>query len=703
MAFKEPQIGTVGELANRMRLSRAPDGLAPITFLIGAGCSVTAGIPAAKAIAQNEVQKLAIRFGNTEGLDPAAALAFIAAKGTLAGHKEIAENDPKSVDWGSVYDAIFAEVWTAPDEVSTLFKTVIKDAKPAINWAHLALGELARRDWIATTITTNFDLLALEGYARAGVIPVVSDGIESLGRIASRPDQAQLLQINGSVHAYRLRNSPADLENLKADAAAITCFNNLFQQSNVLVIVGYEGREPQIMSLLIEAAKRFPDKHIFWCLYSRNPKDLSERATEFLSHSANARLLIGQDADKFFHDLCHSLGVGAPEVFRDPIGFINGRLGTIFEANGSAHGEIRKEIDALKTLLTRLSSCEVQLPMPENRDEGDPEQPDDGDTKAVSEAIVRRIKKQHIGDADAVFDALCEEQDRWYSIGRDHGRVLDLEISILLAEACLALASTPEQRRSALNDLGISLCDLGRREGNLFRLQAGVEAIKAALLEVSRDQEPLAWASTQNNLGNALQILGKREDDPTRFAAAVTAYENALLEYTLDRVPSRWATTQNNLGTAQSELGRRENDSSRLLAALEAFVSALQEYSRERAPLDWAMAQYNLGSVLVALGREESNLSRLISASKAYEAASLEFTRERAPLNWAQTQSNLSDLDLAFHALSPDPVRLISAREKALAAREVFVSAKASAYVEGVDLTLSKIDAAQGEVNPTTP
>jgi tetratricopeptide (TPR) repeat protein len=697
MAFKEPQIGTVADLANRMRLSRPEDGLAPITFLIGAGCSVSAGIPAAKTIAKSEVQKLAKRFGGIDQMDDAAALAYIGAKGTLKGHKEIAEKTPDAVDWGAVYDAIFAEVWTAPDEVSAVFKSIIKQANPRINWAHLALGELARQRWIATTITTNFDLFALEGYARAGVIPIVSDGIESLGRIASQPEHPQLLQINGSVHAYRLRNSPDDLDKLKNDPAAITFFNTIYQHSNLLVIVGYEGREPQIMTLLIEAATRFPDKHIFWCLHSSQPKDLSEKATEFLSHSANARLLIGQDADKFFFDLCHELGVGAPMVFRDPLGFIGERLDGIFDATGPAHSDINKQVEGLKARLNRLKTCEATQPPIEQPAVTLPERPDNAvDPTAMAKAIEDRLAKEFWDNPEGLYEALRDEQDRWFVSGRDKGLAFDLDLSIALAEASLARAQTPDQRGIALNILGISLQTLGDRQSDPALLQRAVTAFEQALLERTRNRVPLDWAMTQNNLGNALSILGDRQSDIALMQRAVTVYEQALLERTRDRVPLDWAMTQNNLGNALKSLGALQSDPALMQRAITAYEQALLENTRDRVPLDWAMTQNNFGNALISLGARQSNPALLQRALTAYEQALMEYTRDRVPMDWAGTQANLASLDLAFHRLAPDPAPLAAAKEKALAARQVFQDAGATAYLEMVGRILSDIDTAQG-------
>ena len=632
----------MADLSGRMKLTRADKGLSPITFLIGAGCSVSAGVPSATTIARNEVVKLALKLTKKRITDPAKALIAVGHQGYLKGHLPIAEATPDQVNWGQIYDALFAEVHTSPAEVSHLFKALIRDAKPRINWAHLALGELARLGWIATTITTNFDLLALEGYARAGVIPVVSDGLESLDRIDPRPEQPQLLQINGSVHSYRLRNSVADLDQVSDSSAAITCFRNLFQSSNLLVVVGYEGREPQIMRLLTDAANTFRDKHIFWCLHSSNPDRLSERAAEFLSHSVNARLIPGQDADAFFHALSAGLGIGAPLAFRDPLGFLEERLDGIYAADQPEHSTARDEIAGLREKIARLKACDLAPPAKVEPPPAPnpPVRKRSRSPASIARALISDIEAKHSSDPDALFDALRQVQDEWFVRGRDKGISHDLEVSLALAEHALTRARTPDQRGAAQNILGNALGIIGEREMGTSRLEAAVVSYAEALKDYPRDRVPLDWAMTQNNLGTALQSLGDRETGTARLEAAVAAYGEALKEYTRDRVPLDWGMTQNNLGAALTTLGKRETGTARLEAAVAAYAEALKERTRDRVPLDWAMTQHNLGEALQALGEREAGTVRLEAAVAAYAEALKEYTRDRVPLDWAESHGS---------------------------------------------------------------
>ena len=179
--------------------------------------------------------------------------------------KDIADN--REIDWPRVYDMLFAEHYNTPDDAREIFSQFVDSADGRVNWAHLCLGELAKQKLLSTVITTNFEQLVLAGLVRSGVLPVVCDGIELLTRIRGAPRHPQLIELHGSRHTYRLRNAPEELAALLNDAQAIAAIELLFQELRVFVVVGYGGRETGVMDLLINAARHFTDKRLFWVLH----------------------------------------------------------------------------------------------------------------------------------------------------------------------------------------------------------------------------------------------------------------------------------------------------------------------------------------------------------------------------------------------------------------------------------------------------
>ena len=262
------------------------------------------------------------------------------------------------------------------------------------------------------------------------------------------------------------------------------------------------------------------------------------------------------------------------------------------------------------------------------------------DAIGAAKKLARRVDLE-TPDPAARFDALRAEQDIWYERGRDEGLRLDLEVANALARIAQTRATDPNQRATALNDLGRALRTLGERETGTRWIEEAVDAYRAALKEWGRGSDCLNWAMTQMNLGNALQTLGTRETGIERLKEAVAAYRAALGKATRDPAPFEWALAQTNLGTALQTLGQRETGTQRLEEAVSAYRSALEVRTRDRAPLDWAATHNNLGNALRTLGAREAGTARLVEAIAAFRAALEEWTRDSVPLDWATAQTNL--------------------------------------------------------------
>jgi tetratricopeptide (TPR) repeat protein len=267
-------------------------------------------------------------------------------------------------------------------------------------------------------------------------------------------------------------------------------------------------------------------------------------------------------------------------------------------------------------------------------------------TRDAGAACAYELKKLplDVPDPAAQFGALRDVQDIWYARGRDKGLNFDLEVAIALARARHGRAGDADERGWALNDLGVVLGNLGKREAGTARLEQAVACYRAALEVWTQDRVPLDWARTQMNLGNALARLGEREADGTRLEQAVAVHRAALKERMRERVRLDWAMTQMNLGVALQTLGAREADSALLEQAVAAYRAALEEHTHKSVPLYWAATQTNLGNALSTLGEREAGTARLEEAVAAYRAALEERTRERVPLQWAMTQMGLGNV-----------------------------------------------------------
>jgi len=304
------QIKKVKHLAQDMMRGRGNDiDSGKAVFLIGAGCSVSAGIPIGRDLAKLAARKLAGCYSDGQkcDLEPEDALNW------LKGHRYIREE----VTWENLYGVIFEDHFGSPQEQQEIVQQAINQGRGFINWAHLCLGELIRERYIHTVLTTNFDQLVLEGIVRTGIIPVVADSIESLTRIDSKPRYPQVVHLHGSLHTYKVRNSRSDVEETANYAAMQRAIYQLLHDSYLLVVMGYAGGEEGVMLLLHEVMKMEPDNVIYWVSHSADPNRLSDHAKRLLK-GKNKFLILGQDTDQFFAKLANALKIGAPKWLRDP-------------------------------------------------------------------------------------------------------------------------------------------------------------------------------------------------------------------------------------------------------------------------------------------------------------------------------------------------------------------------------------------------
>jgi tetratricopeptide (TPR) repeat protein len=253
---------------------------------------------------------------------------------------------------------------------------------------------------------------------------------------------------------------------------------------------------------------------------------------------------------------------------------------------------------------------------------------------------------QGSGSEDKQFEYLFEEAFALYHQGDEFGDNAALVSAIerlrKLAELAMRpLPPLPEKWAIVENNLAIAITTLGRRQGDMAKLEEAVRIHRAVLKESSRERTPLAWASIEHSLGAALTEIGMQESDTASLKEAVAAYREALKERTRERVPLDWAMTEADLGIALHTLALRENDAAKLDEAIATLREAQKECTRERAPLAWASTEHTLGLAFAAVAEREGDTSKLEEAVRAYREALKEQTRKRLPLEWADTEVNL--------------------------------------------------------------
>jgi tetratricopeptide (TPR) repeat protein len=167
----------------------------------------------------------------------------------------------------------------------------------------------------------------------------------------------------------------------------------------------------------------------------------------------------------------------------------------------------------------------------------------------------------------------------------------------------------------SLDSLGIALAALGRREE---AMAAAAEAV--VLLRGLAARRPAAFlpdlASSLNQLGNVLSSLGRREDALAAAAEAVHLRRGLSARRPAAFLPAL-ATSLNNLGNRLSDLGRREE----ALTATAEAVHLRRGLSARRPDAflpDLASSLNNLGNRLSSVGRRDEALAAMTEAVELY-------------------------------------------------------------------------------------
>ena len=681
VAHVEPNVvESVKEVADALKAGSRTNGvLGRAILLVGAGCSVSAGIPDVAKMARHMARKVAEKCCPANSDDLALYLALVAhcsIKPSLI--EPDTEPTALNIDWSGIYDQLLrTPAFRTPLDVVDLFKGLLRNKEGAINWAHLCIGELAKRGYISTVLTTNVDGLVRSGLARAGVSPVVCDSIQSLDRIEAFPTDPQLVELHGSRDSY-MRFAASDLKEFADDRDTWSMLSTLFKPVSTFIAVGYAGRENGFMDLLVELAHKpkNKNKNLYWTSYSDKPNALGPKARAFLASSNNGGLLLRRDADTFFMELCQCLDIGVPSAIKEPSQIFANLIDEIRRSEVTDRS-IKAEIEAANLLLHRLRALEAE--------------PKIEDPVLVAVNAIREARlAENYAKAYRLASEALSGRNRLTSV--DHRILQEAALAALglgieqadqqvLAEAIERLKVVIEEWKGEDNDrapwiiaLGKAVWRLGELEPEKEVLAEAIEFLRPTIRSLDRNRSPSEWAEAQYNLGGAIATLARLEKGTNHFRDAVEAYEAALSEYDPAEVPQQYATAQNNLAGVLHTWGDSEPEATEhLKMAVEAYRAALMGLTEPAKWLEEAATKSNLAGALQTWGDRtpgEAGEEKLLEATKVYEEVRASYEeRKQYKWQWANTQNNIGGalMSLGDRRTKRDIVeKAISVYEKAL-------------------------------------
>lgn len=251
----------------------------PHALFLGAGASVSSGIPSAQACIWEWKRNLFLT--NNPGLeDQFAELSLPSVQRRIQQWLDRQGTFPKAGADGE-YGFYIRECFPISDDRRAYFQEKVRGAQPHIGYrllCHLAQADLIRSVW-----STNFDGLPARAAANFSLSPL-EIGIDTQGRLPRQASKGELLCV--SLHGdYRYDDLKNTLDELQRQEKALrdALIEELRQRP--LIVCGYSGRDRSIMEALHAACSADGTGALYWCGYGDG--DIPENVAALL---AQARL-----------------------------------------------------------------------------------------------------------------------------------------------------------------------------------------------------------------------------------------------------------------------------------------------------------------------------------------------------------------------------------------------------------------------------
>jgi hypothetical protein len=289
------------------------DGSNPV-LLLGAGASITSGIPAAGATVERVARwawcKENSRHHDDFTIRRSDYWPWVSELPWFRADVPLADLYPEAID----------KLLGVKSDRREFFERLINPDVPPSR-GYLALTQILHQGWISTVLTTNFD----ESLLRAAIIKNQPHRLVSITTsddyvmFSSVPQDPQLIFVHGSVKHYTDKNLSDEVQQL--DPALVERVRPLLRD-HPIIVVGYRGAEASVMDdlFLSEAVSGGMLHGVYWCVLEGQ---LDSRQTEYVEHLAchigsNFQLVpISGFDDLFEKDLLGSmLAAGARPIRR---------------------------------------------------------------------------------------------------------------------------------------------------------------------------------------------------------------------------------------------------------------------------------------------------------------------------------------------------------------------------------------------------
>src|SRR5712692_5658239 len=692
---------TVQALGRRMRRGDAAGNPEPrFAFFLGAGCSVTAGVPLGEEMTKRLTKKLYCGYSRKQ-------------------EGAVSDDEKELLDWVRKQDWYPKESYSASERIAREYSacmaectakerqefvlSCIGEAKGKINWLHIYLGQLVAAGYVKTILTTNFDNLALRAILLHGQIPFVCDHPRLADRLLPNPSVPQIVHLHGSALFYDMKNTQEEVAEL--DYPLMT-FIDALTRLNGLVVVGYRGEESAVMSTLSKAFEGHNPAHgLYWVSYAAKEEDLSKAARDLMSKSSERFWIPGEDADGFFQKLVRGgageggdegLGLGLPPFLTDPLRYLQRSLDGIPEpptAGASSPPSLMRSVREQLEVARRL----FESPGSEMRTAKAQQLIAEAGARANRIMALDALEKKDYEKASALVNAASElkpddemllfaqayvAQD-WAEWLRDTGQIdAAVEQFREATEKYAAVVQIKPDKHEAFYNWGIALAGLARvlqQEGQpdaaqqRFR-EAGEKCAAAVQIKPDEHEAFYNWGYALAGLARLLQQQGQPDAAQQRFLEAGEKYAAAVqIKPDEHEAFNNWGLALAGLARLLQQQGQPDAAQQRFLEAGEKYAATVQiKPDKHEAFYSWGNALAGLARLLQQQGQPDAAQQRFLEAGEKYAAAvQIKPDEHEAFYNWGIALAGLARLLQQQGQPDAAQQRFLEAGEKYAAAVQI--------------------------------
>lgn len=570
-------------------------------ILLGAGASVSAGIPLANKIIEDVLEihkeKPSIRRLKEE-------------------HKK---------DYYKLMEALSAQ------ERRGLFYKYINNDEVKLNVTHIYLAQMLKEGLIDYVLTVNFDDLMLKACAMFNFIPPVYD-VSILNDFTTTTFlEKSVTYLHGQHHGQWLLNAEGELTKVKQSIPKI--FERICHD-RTWIVIGYSG-EDEILDEIANVGSF--ENELYWIGYNDSAVSDKVQNKLFTNPQTNAYHIKGYDSDSFFLKLHSELGIQTPEIFNKPFSFLKTMLETVRDIQIDKNSDHKSLFEGIQERM-EISKKQVS------------EAIDIIENKESEEQLIQRIIEKAIKHDFSVKDAIMFEdqieKNKYHraklTLGNYYGewgnhyakkfRIDNSEedlknsiesfknalkfnsknsfiycnLALILCDSIILYGEPYSfdevlnlfEKAATLKEDYIIYSNWGTALGHIGKITKNVTYLKESILKFNKVLElnPF-FTEIYYNWAYCLEILSKIDNDKNTLIESILMYKKALMfdEHNVE--------ISNNLGLALKDLAIQDNDEKFYEESITIFRNALKKFPEDEN------IHYNFGIVLFSYAEVKNDIN----------------------------------------------------------------------------------------------